>query len=188
MRLRKQLPLNGETAYADTAAAFAALPTKEQESLERVQVRRRLNEEDEGWLAPLVRTDPRSGIKSLHSPVWASRPGVRPAIEVDGMTMEESRAFLDRLEAHVLQAQFRYDHVHVPGDVTIWNNYMTLHNSPPIKTNISSIDDARVLYRLSCKGESSMSLPRRDDAQWLATHIAGGYSTPQEIVEVQTAL
>jgi alpha-ketoglutarate-dependent taurine dioxygenase len=186
MRRRKQLPLNGETAYADTAAAFAALPANEQAHLQGVQVRRRLNEGDEGWLAPLVRTDPRSGVKSLHSPVWASRPGRRPAIEVEGMTMQESRAFLDRLEAHVLQTQFRYDHVHVPGDVTIWNNYMTLHNSPPIKSHVSSIDDARLLYRLSCKGAPALSLPRRDDAAWLATHIAGSYTTPAQIMDIQS--
>ena len=73
MALRKRLPLNGETAFADTAAAFAALPLEEQAKLEAVRVRRRLNAEDEGWLTPLVRTDPRSGVKSLHSPVWASR-------------------------------------------------------------------------------------------------------------------
>ena len=41
------------------------------------------------------------------------------------MSSEESRAFLDELEAHVLQPQFRYDHLHVPGDVTLWDNYMT---------------------------------------------------------------
>jgi alpha-ketoglutarate-dependent taurine dioxygenase len=187
MRLRKQLPLNGETSYADTAAAFAALPAEEQAALERVQVRRRLNEGDEGWLAPLVRVDPRSGVKSMHSPVWASRPGIRPPIEVDGTTMEASRAFLDRLEAHLLQPEFRYDHVHVAGDVTIWNNYMTLHNSPPIKVNISAIDDARLLYRLSCKGEPALSLPRRDDQAWLDTHIAGGYVTPPEILDLQNA-
>ena len=75
----------------------------------------------------------------------------------------------------------------VPGDVTIWNNYMTLHNSPPIKSNVSSIDDARLLYRLSCKGEPALSLPRSDEPAWLATHIAGGYSTPQEIIEVHAA-
>ncbi len=184
MQLRKRLPLNGETAFADTVAAFAALPAEEQMALERVQLRRRLNEGDEGWLAPLVRTNPRSGVKSFHSPIWASRPRVRPAVEVDGMTMEQSRAFLDRLEAHVLQSQFRYDHVHTPGDVTIWDNFMTLHNSPPIKSNISSIDDARLLYRLSCKGEPALSLPRRDEPDWLAAHVAGGYSTPQEILDV----
>ena len=101
--------------------------------------------------------------------------------------MEESRTFLDRLEAHVLQPQFRYDHLHEPGDVTIWDNFMTLHNTPPTKSNIRSIDDARLLYRLSCKGEPSLSLPRRDDTEWLAAHVAGSYSTPQEIIDVQTA-
>lgn len=98
------------------------------------------------------------------------------------MSMAESRAFLDRLEAHVLQPEFRYDHLHVPGDVTIWNNFMTLHNTPSIKANITSLEDARLLYRLSSKGEPAPSLPRRDDLEWLKTHIAGGYATPAEII------
>ena len=182
MELRKRLPLNGETAYADTAAAFAALPPEEQAKLEAVRVRRRLNDNDEGWLTQLVRTDPRSGVKSLHSPVWASRPGVRPAIEVDGMTPDESREFLDGLEKHVLQPQFRYDHLHTPGDVTIWNNYMTLHTSPPIKIGINKVHDARLLYRLSCKGTPSLVLPRNDDPSWIAAHITGGYRSPDSIV------
>ncbi len=182
MRRRKDLPLNGETAFADTAAAFAALPPAEQAELERLQLRRRLNEGDEGWLAPLVRANPRSGIKSLHSPIWASRPRVRPPVEVEGMPMQVSRELLDDLEAHVLQKQFRYDHAHAPGDVTLWDNYMTLHNSPPIKSNINSIDDARLLYRLSCKGAPAVLLPRRDSAEWLAAHIAGAYVTPTAMI------
>ena len=184
MRLRKRLPLNGETAFADTAAAFAALPAAEQEELQQLQLRRRLNEGDEGWLAPLVRVNPRSGIRSLHSPIWASRPKVRPSVEVAGLTVQASRALLDRIEAHVLQPQFRYDHLHAPGDVTIWDNYMTLHNSPPVKSNIKEIDDARLLYRLSCKGEPALSLPRADAPEWLAAHIAGAYTSPQHIIDV----
>jgi alpha-ketoglutarate-dependent taurine dioxygenase len=182
MSNRKRLPLNGETAYADTAAAFAALSKEEQTRLEAVQVRRRLNTADEGFLAPLVRADPRSGAKSLHSPVWASRPGVRPPIEVEGMTPEGSREFLDRLEKHVLQPQFRYDHLHAQGDVTIWNNYMTLHTSPPIKAGIDRAEDARLLYRLSCKGEPSLTLPRDDAPSWIANNISGDYHSPASIV------
>ncbi len=188
LALRTQLPLNGETCYADTAAAFAALPPERQAALEQVRVRRRLNDEDEGWLAPLVRTDPRSGIKSLHSPVWASRPRIRPTIEVDGMDAEASRAFLDEIEKHVLLPQFRYNHLHKPGDVTIWNNYMTLHNSPPILTDINSVDDARLLYRLSCKGAPALSLPREDDPSWLASHVVGAYKTPPEILELAATM
>ena len=182
LRRRRSLPLNGETAYADTAAAFAALPAAEQARLEQTRLRRRLNAGDEGWLAPLVRVNPRSGLKSLHSPIWASRPGVRPPVEVEGLSEEGARALLDRLEAHVLQEEFRYDHLHVPGDVTIWDNYMTLHNSPPIKGGIASVDDARLLYRLSCKGAPAARLPRRDDPAWLAEHIPGAYASPADMV------
>jgi alpha-ketoglutarate-dependent taurine dioxygenase len=184
IRLRHRLPLNGETAFADTAAALAALPAEEQASLEQTQVRRRLNKEDEGWLAPLIRINPRSGIKSLHSPIWASRPRVRPAIEVDGMSPDESRAFLDRLETHVLRPEFRYDHVHIPGDVTLWDNYMTLHNAPPVKSNITSVDDARLLYRLSCKGDPALELPRQDDTEWIEANINGGYRTSPSIINI----
>lgn len=184
IRLRKRLPLDGGTAFADTAGALAALPESEQRSMEKLQLRRRLNEGDEGWLAPLVRTNPRSGVKSMHSPIWASRPRVRPAVEVDGMSMNESRTLLDQLEAHTLQPEFRYDHLHLSGDVTIWDNYMTLHNSPPMKSNITSIDDARLLYRLSCKGEPALTLPRNDPPRWLEAHITGNYTTPPEILEV----
>ena len=182
MSLRKDLPLNGETAYADTAAAFSALSQEEQTKLEAVQVRRRLNKDDDGFLAPLVHIDPRFGAKSLHSPVWASRPGVRPPIEVEGMTPESSRHFLDRLEKHVLRPEFRYDHQHAPGDVTIWNNFMSMHNSPPIKTGVDKVEDARLMYRLSVKGEPSLTLPRKDEMSWIATHITGQYRSPASIV------
>ena len=181
-RRREALALNGETCYADTAAAYAALPESKREQLLGVRVRRRLNEGDRGWLAPLVRTNPRSGLRSLHSPVWASRPRVRPPIEVEGMSAEASRAFLDELEAHVLKPEFRYHHAHTAGDVTIWDNYMTLHNSPPMKVGIDDVADARLLYRLSCKGAPAPRLPRRDLPEWLATHVPGAYVTPDRLL------
>ena len=98
------------------------------------------------------------------------------------MSREESRAFLDRLEKHVLQSRFRYDHLHTPGDVTIWNNYMTLHNSPPVKVNIDSVADARLLYRVSCKGDPALTLPRDDDPSWLAAFVVGAYQSDPEIL------
>ena len=183
MRLRKRLPLNGETAYVDTAAAFAALPDAEQARLSSIRVRRRKVPGSDGLLAPLVRTNPRSGLKSLHSPLWVSRPRRGGPIDVEGMTPEESRAFLDRLEAHVLQPEFRYDHVHTPGDVTLWDLFMTLHVQPPTKENVESLDDVRLIYRMSCKGEPSLTLPRQDSPEWLDENIYLAYKTSREIIE-----
>ncbi len=99
------------------------------------------------------------------------------------MTPEESRAFLDKLEAHVLQPEFRYDHVHTPGDVTLWDLFMTLHVQPPIKENVESLDDMRLIYRMSCKGESSLMLPRQDSPEWLEENIYLAYKTPAETIE-----
>lgn len=199
-RLRGELPLSGETPYADTAAAFAALPKAEQEMLEQLYVKRFGDEardgkapgwNPEGWMAPLVRTNPRSGVKSLHSPVFGNREkvGKIPAVEIEGKTRAETQKFLDRLEAHFLQPQFRYDHQHRPGDVTIWSNYACMHNSPPVKVGIGKMEDARLLYRISCKGPPALSLPRKDEEAWLRANCstnsrATPYFSPPEIVNV----
>lgn len=183
MRVRDELPENGETAFTDTAAAFAALPKEEQAELEQVLLRRRHFKTDKGWLAPLVHQNPRTGVKSLHSPMWQSRSHI-PPVELVGMTEEESRKFLDRLESHILQPQFRYNHVHQPGDVTIWNNLTTVHNSPPMKRRVGSLEDARVLYRISAKGPGSLVLPRKDDPRWIEENVVPPYVSPPEVINV----
>ncbi len=175
---REALPLNGETAYADTAAAYAALPADEQQQLDATLVRRRLRRGDPGWLVPLVHTNPRTGTKSLHSPVWASRGKRIAPVEVDGLGEDDSRRFLDRLEAHCLRPEFRYDHVHTPGDVTIWSNFATLHVAPPVKQSINDPADARLMYRMSCKGAPSYELPRNDSQRWIDDNIVPPYRTP----------
>jgi len=81
-------------------------------------------------------------------------------------------------EEHVLQPQFRYDHVHRPGDVTIWSNFSTLHVAPPNKKIINDPADARLMYRISCKGEPSYELPRPDTDAWIANNIVPPYRSP----------
>ena len=180
---RLALPLNGETAYADTAAAFGDLPEEKRCELENTMVRRRLKKNDEGWLVPLVYTNPRNGVKSLHSPIWASRgKNIAPA-QVEGLSPEESRLFFDDLEKHCLDPKYRYDHVHQQGDVTIWSNLATLHNAPPAKSVINSVEDARLMYRISCKGEPSYTLPRKDSEVWIESNITPPYQSPSAYVD-----
>lgn len=175
---REALPLNGETAYADTAAAYDALDASERAELDGVMVRRRLRKADEGFLMPLVHVNPRTGRKSLHSPIWASRgKRVAPA-QVEGLDGDASRHFFDRLEAHCLDPRFRYDHVHRRGDVTIWDNFATLHVAPPSKRPVADPADARLMYRISCKGPTSVTLPRQDTDEWIDANVTPRYRTP----------
>ena len=76
---RNVLPLNGETAYTDTAAAYADLTQREQQELDSVMVRRRLRKGDVGWLIPpgLYQSKNRAEI--------ATQPGM-------GITRQEHRA------------------------------------------------------------------------------------------------
>ncbi len=104
-------------------------------------------------------------------------------VEVDGLTDDASREFLDRLEAHVLKPQYRYDHIHSPGDVTIWSNFSTLHNAPPAKSIVNKPEDARLMYRISCIGEPSYSLPRQDSEDWINTNIVPPYRSPEEYIQ-----
>ena len=101
------------------------------------------------------------------------------------MNAQDSRLFLDEIEPHILKSEFRYDHIHETGDVTIWDNHMTLHNSPPMQININSIADARLLYRISVKGTPSLTLPREDHADWLAKHVTNSYKTDNELLTNQ---
>jgi taurine dioxygenase len=181
---RLLLPLNGETAYADTVRALADLPEQKQRQLEQTLVRRRLRVTDPGWLIPLVYTNPRTGTKSLHSPIWASRGKNIAPVQIDGLTDQETREFLDEIEAHILQPKYRYDHVHQAGDVTVWSNFATVHNAPPSKSVINSADDARLMYRISCKGEPSYQLPRPDSDAWLADNILPPYRTPNALLQM----
>ena len=91
--------------------------------------------------------------------------------------MDESDRLLDRIELHCLKPQFRYNHRHEPGDVTLWDLYATLHAVPPIRRQVEHIGDARLMYRLSCKGDACLTLPRTDARQWLEEHVPLGYTT-----------
>ena len=65
--------------------------------------------------------------------------------------------------------------MHSPGDLTIWSNFSTLHVAPPVKKSINDPADARLMYRMSCKGEPSYELPRTDSDTWIDENIVPPY-------------
>ena len=132
-----------DTEFADTRAAYDALPADLKSRLEGLHVHHSIahsrhilgfefsREEEEklkGAVHPLVRTLPRSGRRSLYVASHAAR--------IMEMPIPEGRLLLHDLIEHATQPEFVYRHEWRVGDLVIWDNRATMHRARPF-------DDAR---------------------------------------------
>lgn len=127
-----------DTEFADTRAAWDALPAAMQARLEGLHVHHSIahsrqtlgfefsKEEAEalkGAIHPLVRTLPRSGRKALYVASHAAR--------IVEMPVPEGRLLLRELIEHATQREFVYRHAWRVGDLVIWDNRATMHRATP---------------------------------------------------------
>ena len=150
-------PRGGDTEFANTAAAYAALPEATKREIADLKVehsweasRRNLGaapiseeqkRERPPVTHPLVRTHPDTGVKSLYL-------GLHTA-HVLGMPIAEGRALLDRLLAHTTQPPFVYAHQWRRGDLVMWDNRCLLHRA---SSNYEMATHRRILQRTVVKG------------------------------------
>lgn len=136
-------PVSADTEFADMRAAYDALDPEIRDSLEGLRVHHSIAhsrltlgfefsaEELEllkGAEHPLVRTNPRTGRRSLYLASHASR--------IIGRPVPEGRLLLRELMDHAIAPQFVYRHAWRVGDLVIWDNLSTMHRG-------RSFDDAR---------------------------------------------
>jgi taurine dioxygenase/putative 2-oxoglutarate oxygenase len=159
-------PSDGDTLYADTYAAFAALPA----DLRRTIMGRRacfsrlrfhevyyphlppLTEEQKKarpdvW-HPIARRHPHSGWTSLYIGRWAYR--------IDGMDDAEAQQLIDYLKDFATRAEFVYRHAWRVGDALLWDNRCVQHCATPF-------DDAkyqRLMHRTTLEGEPPIMAER----------------------------
>jgi taurine dioxygenase len=133
----------GDTQFASTAAAYAALPGEIRARLEGRKgihrfwdryVRERkiagsdvvVTEERRAQTPdveqPIVRTHPFTGRKCLYVNEGFT-------IGIAGMAEDESRPLLEKLFAHCTRPEFTYRHKWREGDVVMWDNCATLHRA-----------------------------------------------------------
>jgi alpha-ketoglutarate-dependent taurine dioxygenase len=111
----------GDTEFANTALAFAALPETTRRRIAGLRVAFRpafdpsLPEVDH----PLLRTHPETGLKALYLGNHATR--------ILGLPPAESAALLAELLAHATRREFVYAHRWRQGDLVIWDNRCLLH-------------------------------------------------------------
>jgi alpha-ketoglutarate-dependent 2,4-dichlorophenoxyacetate dioxygenase len=135
-------PAGGDTEFADTRAAYDALPDATKRRLDGLIAEHSLwhSRAKLGGYAPtaaeakayppaqhkLVRRHPGSGRNALYIAAHASH--------IIGMPVEEGQALLEELMAFATQPRFVYRHQWRVGDLVIWDNRCTMHRATPYET------------------------------------------------------
>jgi len=144
-------PSGGDTEFANTSMAYAALPEKTKRRIAGLQVVFRWGASGGNAIAatrdespvdhPLVRTHPDTGSKALYLGNHASH--------ICGMPKAEGTALLEELLEHATQRQFVYAHRWRKGDLVIWDNRCLLHRAV---ANYDMGKYRRVLHRSVVRG------------------------------------
>ena len=127
-------PVAADTEFADLRAAYDALDEETRKKIEGLRAHHSIaysretlgfdfSAEEKNRLKgaehPLVRTNPRTGRRSLYLASHASR--------ILGWPVPEGRLLLRELIEHATQPQFVYRHAWRVGDLVIWDNLATMH-------------------------------------------------------------
>jgi taurine dioxygenase len=136
-------PEGGDTEFANTALAYAALPADMQRRIAplRVVFQPAFDASRPAVAHPLVRTHPDTGAKAL----YLGNHGTHIA----GMPEADGAALLAELLEHATQRQFVYVHRWRPGDLIMWDNRCLLHRAV---ANYQADRYRRVMHRSVVKG------------------------------------
>ena len=152
-------PVGGDTVFANTEMALAALSPAMQQMLAPLEVvhdithGRSLRQASDAHRAaaarlnppviqPMVRAHPQTGRKSLFISEWMCS-------RIAGMTEDESVGLLRFLNAHCVREEFTFRQRWQVGDVLVWDNRSTIH----VALADYPVDAARELLRTSIVGE-----------------------------------
>jgi len=143
----------GDTLYADTKAAYEALPEKRRRELAPIRVVHNRSLLFDRAIGPKLTPEERAEMPDLLHPIVVDSPiGGGQALfltrgsmkGVDGMDQEAGSALISGLIAHVTQEQYVYRHHWLDGDLVIWNNLCTMHSA----TDFDDTKYDRVVYRV----------------------------------------
>jgi alpha-ketoglutarate-dependent taurine dioxygenase len=151
----------GDTQFANTYAAYDALPEDERAHLDTLRVvhlfeASQLMVYPETSYAELQKWRQTFEPK-VHPLVWRHRSGRRSLVlgasasHIEGMDYREGRELLIRLRDWATQPQFVYTHRWTPGDLVIWDNTGTMH-----RVTEYALDSGRMMHRTTLMGEEAL--------------------------------
>jgi alpha-ketoglutarate-dependent taurine dioxygenase len=158
---RKLSAVGGQTEFANSYAAYEALPQDMKDRIANLKVvhsmatsmRRSGIEETPQNLAQWARIPDR-----VHKLVWTHKTGRKSLVigchadHIVGMSLEEGRKLLQELLDWATQPRFTYRHQWSVGDLVIWDNTGVLHRAEPYP-----VDSGRLMHRTTMLGEEAFA-------------------------------
>jgi alpha-ketoglutarate-dependent taurine dioxygenase len=161
MSARSLAPEGGETEFCNTYAAWDDLPESEKRELESLKVvhamwRSQLYWKPEPSIAELEQWMGRG--RNVLPLVWKHRSGRKSlvlgatALQVEGLSIDDSEKLLIRLRTWATSPQFVYRHTWSVGDMVIWDNTGTMHRA--LHYDYKS---GRLMHRTKLEGEEAFA-------------------------------
>jgi alpha-ketoglutarate-dependent taurine dioxygenase len=160
---RQLSPTGGQTEFANTFAAYAALPEATKREIDGYKVIHRLETALQfvyGVLSPERLERYRRSPRMVVPLVWTQPDGRKSLVlgthadVIIGMNYSAGRSLITRLMEWSGQPDFTYSHDWEVGDFVIWNNHGVLHRVVPYEE-----DSGRNLHRTSIMGEQKLGYP-----------------------------
>ena len=154
-------PAGGDTEFADTYAAYAALSDAERSEISDLQVVHSF-----AHAQSLANPEPSEEERAVwdrvptrvHPLVWTRRNGRKSlllgatASEIVGRPAAESRDLLDRLLGWATQPRFTLRHSWRVGDLVMWDNTGMLHRALPFEPT-----SVRLMHRTTIEGDEPVA-------------------------------
>ena len=143
----------GGTSVANMRAAYAALPEEERRRLATLRTVNSLDGHDdtreEDWekfgkpvIHPMVRSHPVDGSRAVYF-------HITKALCIEGMSPEESRAYMEDLLQRMIRPEIVYTHAWRKGDVLVIDDRATMHRAHGDYDR----SESRILWRIIVEGD-----------------------------------
>lgn len=148
----------GQTEFASTRAAYAALSAEEKADLNELRVLHTVTASVREVAPPETLDPARRALRREHPLIWTRNNGSKSLIigytgdQVIGMSQAEGRALLARLLEWTAQPAFTYRHHWETGDCVVWDNTSALHRVIPY-----AADSGRMMHRTTIAGVEAIA-------------------------------
>ena len=155
---RHLAPKGGQTEFASTKAAYAALAEDEKAEIAGLRVLHTVTASLRELMPPGALDAARRTLRHEHPLVWTRANGTQSLVIgstadlINGKSQAESRALLARLLDWTVQPAFTYRHNWSHGDCVVWDNTSALHRVLPY-----AADSGRMMHRTTIAGLESVA-------------------------------